>query len=212
MAHVDPIRRLILAFSRLPSVGEKTAARFTFYLLNRDRQYTADLAEALSALHSEVQFCSVCAHLSAIDPCPICTNPHRDPTLICVVEDVSALMAIEKTGEYRGMYHVLHGVIDPPAGVGPEDLKIAALLRRLQGGGSAHIHQEALTSTESVEVILATNPSIDGEATALYLQRLLKPLGVKLSRIASGIPIGTHLQYADQLSLAQALISRRHLL
>jgi recombination protein RecR len=202
MQHVDPIQRLILAFSRLPSVGEKTAARFTFYLLNRDQEVTEELSSALKALHTAVQFCSICAHLSAQDPCRYCNSDKRDHTQICVVEDVSALMAIEKTGEYRGRYHVLHGVISPFEGIGPDDLKIAELIRRLQ----------VLTQTTDlgeVEIIIATNPSVDGEATSLYLSELLKPLGVSVSRIASGVPMGSNLQYADQLSLAQALMSRR---
>ena len=131
MSEADPIQRVIHAFSRLPSVGEKTAARFAFFLLNQDPEITRDLASALSALHSQVRFCSSCAHLSALDPCRFCADQRRDHAQICVVEDVSALMAIEKTGEYRGLYHVLHGVISPLAGVGPDELKVAELLRRL---------------------------------------------------------------------------------
>lgn len=202
MPEIDPIQRLILAFSRLPSVGEKTASRFTFYLLNRAPEIADELANALSALHNAVHFCSICAHLSAQNPCRFCMSEKRDRSLICVVEDVSALMAIEKTGEYRGLYHVLHGVISPFEGIGPEDLKVAELIRRLQ----VLSQEQALNE---IEVIIATNPSIDGEATSLYLSELLKPLGVGLSRIASGVPIGSNLQYADQLSLAQALMSRR---
>jgi recombination protein RecR len=204
MSDADPIQRVIHAFSRLPSVGEKTAARFAFFLLNHDAETTQDLAEALLALHSTVRFCSSCAHLSAQDPCRFCVDQRRDRQQICVVEDVSALMAIEKTGEHRGLYHVLHGVISPLSGIGPDDLKVAELLRRLQ----TLSQQQPLTD---VEIILATNPSIDGEATSLYLSELLRPFGVKLSRIASGVPMGSTLQYADQLSIAQALVSRRAL-
>ena len=204
MSSADPIQRVIHAFARLPSVGEKTAARFAFFLLNRDREITQDLAEALLALHTEVSFCSLCTHLSAQDPCRFCTDPRRDQQQICVVEDVSALMAIEKTGEYRGLYHVLHGVISPLSGIGPDDLKVTELLRRLQTMGQQN-------SLSTCEIILATNPSIDGEATSLYLSELLRPFGVKLSRIASGVPMGSTLQYADQLSIAQALVSRREL-
>ena len=204
MQHADPIQRLILAFSRLPSVGEKTASRFTFYLLNKAPEITEELSSALDALHQAVKFCSTCAHLSAQDPCRFCSSEKRDRTQICVVEDVSALMAIEKTGEYRGQYHVLHGVISPFEGIGPEDLKIAELIRRLQSIAQS----QALNETE---IIIATNPSVDGEATSLYLSELLKPLGVHVSRIASGVPMGSNLQYADQLSLAQALMSRRKL-
>ena len=202
MKHADPIQRLILAFSRLPSVGEKTAARFAFYLLNRDPEVTEELSEALKALHTAVQFCSVCANLSAQDPCRFCSSDKRERSQICVIEDVSALMAIEKTGEYKGLYHVLHGVISPFEGVGPDDLKVAELIRRLQGYAQS-------SSLKDVEVILATNPSVDGEATSLYLSELLKPLGVSVSRIASGVPMGSNLQYADQLSIAQALVRRR---
>ena len=204
MPSIDPIQRLIHAFSKLPSVGEKTASRFTFYLLNRSPEIAEEIANALSTLHSEVKFCSECAHLSAQDPCRFCSSKKRNSQLICVVEDVSALMAIEKTGEYRGLYHVLHGVISPFEGIGPDDLKIAELIRRLQRIASHQFLNE-------VEVIIATNPSVDGEATSLYLSELLKPLGVNISRIASGIPMGSNLQYADQLSLAQALMSRRKL-
>lgn len=204
MQHADPIQRLILAFSRLPSVGEKTAARFTFYLLNKNPEVTEELSRALDALHQTVKFCSVCAHLSAQDPCRFCVSEKRDRRQICVVEDVSALMAIEKTGEYRGQYHVLHGVISPFEGIGPEELKIADLLRRLQNIAQTQALNE-------IEIIIATNPSVDGEATSLYLSELLKPMGVHVSRIASGVPMGSHLQYADQLSLAQALMSRRKL-
>lgn len=202
MRHADPIQRLILAFSRLPSVGEKTAARFTFYLLNRAPEITQELSEALNSLHTAIHFCSSCANLSAEDPCRFCSSDKRDRSQICVVEDVSALMAIEKTGEYRGLYHVLHGVISPFEGLGPDDLKIAELIRRLR----VYAQESSLAS---VEIILATNPSVDGEATSLYLSELLKPLGVSVSRIASGVPMGSNLQYADQLSIAQALVRRR---
>lgn len=204
MSEADPIQRVIHAFSRLPSVGEKTAARFAFFLLNQDPEITQDLAEALHTLHNHVRFCSTCAHLSALDPCRFCTDPRRDHSQICVVEDVSALMAVEKTGEYRGLYHVLHGVITPLSGVGPDEIKVAELLRRLQS-----LPPEITLS--DVEVILATNPSVDGEATSLYLSELLRPLNVRLSRIASGVPMGSTLQYADSLSIAQALVSRRTL-
>jgi recombination protein RecR len=202
MSTVDPIKRLILAFSRLPTIGEKTASRLAFFLLNRDPEIAQDLSFALANLHTAVEFCKMCAHVSAQNPCEYCNDPKRNQAHICVVEDLSALMAIEKTGEHRGVYHVLHGVIAPLDGIGPEDLKITLLLHRLQNLLGHY-------SSSDIEIILATNPSVDGEATALYLQRLLKGSQVKISRIASGIPIGSHLQYADQLSLAQALLSRR---
>lgn len=200
----DPIDRVIHSFSRLPSVGEKTAARFAFFLINQPPEITEELAAALKGLHDAVRFCESCAHLSAQSPCRFCSDTRRDRQQICIVEDVSALMAIEKTGEFQGLYHVLHGVISPLAGIGPDELKVAELLRRLQ--------ERARTEPLSeLEVILATNPSVDGEATALYLSELLRPFGVKLSRIASGVPMGSTLHYADQLSIAQALMSRRAL-
>jgi len=198
---VDPIQRLILAFSRLPSIGEKSASRLTFFLLNQEPEITEELSQALSALHSSVFFCENCQNLSASNPCSICSDDRRNQGQICVVEDVSALRAIERTGEYRGLYHVLHGVFSPLDGVGPEDLKIAELLRRLQN----------IPADRSPEIIIATNMSIDGEATAMYLQSILSPSGYRLSRISSGIQVGTHLQYADQSSLAQSLLSRRFL-
>ena len=199
---VDPIQRLILAFSRLPTIGEKTAARLAFFLLNRDPEIAQDLSDALAQLHTAIEFCDQCAHISAQNPCQYCSDPKRNQAHICVVEDLSALMAIEKTGEHQGVYHVLHGVIAPLEGIGPEDLKIALLIRRLQQLLSQY-------QSDEIEIILATNPSVDGEATALYLQRILQTSQIKISRIASGVPIGSHLQYADQLSLAQALLSRR---
>ena len=202
MPPIDPIHRLILAFSRLPSIGEKTAGRLTFFLLNQSPEISQELANALEQLHKEIKICSICAHHSALDPCQYCSDPKRNPHQICVVEDLSALMAVERTGEYQGLYHVLHGVISPLDGIGPDDLYIRHLIQRLH---SLPIERS------NVEIILATNPNVDGEATALYLHRLLKPLGVSISRIASGIPMGSHLQYADQLSLAQALLSRRNL-
>ena len=202
MPPIDPIQRLILAFSRLPSIGEKTAGRLTFFLLNQSPEMSQELANALDQLHKEIKICSVCAHHSALDPCQYCQDPKRNPHQICVVEDLSALMAVERTGEYQGLYHVLHGVISPLDGIGPDDLYIRHLIQRL--------HTLSVDLSD-VEIILATNPNVDGEATALYLHRLLKPLGVHVTRIASGIPMGSHLQYADQLSLAQALLSRRNL-
>ncbi len=196
----DPIKQLILALSRLPGIGEKTAGRLAFFLLNAPEQITQDLATALTGLHSRIFFCKKCANFTSANDtnglCEYCTDTSRNDDVICVVEDVPALMSVERTGEFKGRYSVLHGVLSPLDGIGPDRLKIGLLLERLR-------------TTQVTEVILATNPSVEGEATALYLQKLIAPMGMKISRIASGIPMGANLQYADQLSLAQALLGRR---
>lgn len=193
----DPIRRLIHAFSRLPGVGEKTAARLTFHLMKADEAVARDLAEALIEVREKVRLCSVCCNLTEQDPCRFCADPRRDDRVICVVESVPGLLAIERTGEFRGRYHVLHGVLAPLEGVGPDQLHLRELIARLRGGVE--------------EVIVATNPSVEGEATALYIQRLAGPIGVRVTRIASGVPIGSDLEYADQVTLTRALEGRRDL-
>ena len=175
MSPIDPIQRLILAFSRLPSIGEKTASRLTFFLLNQSPDLSQELAHALNQLHKEIKICSICAHHSALNPCQYCQDPKRNQHQICVVEDLSALMAVERTGEYHGLYHILHGVISPLDGIGPDDLYIRHLLQRL------HLLSSEIDRS-NVEIIIATNPNVDGEATALYLHRLLKPFGVHLSK------------------------------
>jgi recombination protein RecR len=200
----DPIQRVILALSRLPSIGEKTAARLTFFMLNREPELTQELSAALGALHESVRFCSECEHLTARDPCHICSSERRDPRQICVVEDVSSLMAIERTGIFEGRYHVLHGLISPLDGVGPDELKLGSLFQRIE-------RLRADEGEAPVEVIVALQSGVNGNATSLYLQHVLKPLGVKLSKIASGVPVGTNLHYADQVSLAEALSDRRPL-
>jgi recombination protein RecR len=199
---VDPIQRAILALSRLPSVGEKTAARLTFFLLNRPPELTQELSEALGALHASVRFCSECAHLTTQDPCSICGDHKRDSYQLCVVEDVSSLMAIERTGVFEGRYHVLHGLISPLDGVGPDDLKLSQLLERV-------MKLRSQEPTRELEVISALSSSVNGNATTLYLQHLLSPVHVKLTKIATGVPVGANLQYADQVSLAEALSDRR---
>jgi recombination protein RecR len=196
---VDPIARLTLLFARLPGVGEKTAQRLAFHVLKSPPDYARDLAEALLALRAEVRLCSVCCNLTAQDPCPICKDPQRDGKIICVVESVPDLLAVERTREFRGRYHVLHGALSPLDGVGPDQLKIKELLARLPAGSGVE------------EVIVATDPTVEGEATSLYLTRLLKPLGVRVSRIAQGVPMGGDLEYADQVTLARALQGRREL-
>ena len=192
----DPIARLTVLFARLPGVGEKTAQRLAFHVLKSPPEYARDLAEALLALQQEVRLCSACCNLTAQDPCPICADPQRDQKILCVVESVPDLLAVERTREFRGRYHVLHGALSPLDGVGPDQLKIKELLARLQG---------------IEEVIIATDPTVEGEATALYVTRLLKPLGVRVSRIAQGLPMGGDLEYADQVTLARALQGRREL-
>ena len=193
----DPIARLTVLFARLPGVGEKTAQRLAFHVLKSPPEYARDLAAALLALREEVRLCSTCCNLTAQDPCPVCTDPQRDPRIICVVESVPDLLAVERTREFRGLYHVLHGALSPLDGVGPDQLKIKELLPRISAGVE--------------EVIVATDPTVEGEATALYLTRLLKPLGVRVTRIAQGVPMGGDLEYADQVTLARALQGRREM-
>src|SRR5512136_1049146 len=198
MSVADPIARLVKELARLPGIGEKTAQRLAFHVLDAGPAYAEALAAALVGAVRDVRFCSSCQTLTDRDPCTICTDPRRDPRLLCVVEGVPDLVAVERTHEYRGRYHVLHGALSPLDGVGPSDLKLRELLVRLE--------------TEPAEaVVIATNPDVEGEATALYLARLLKPLGVKVSRIAQGVPMGGDLEYADQVTLARAMAGRREL-
>lgn len=198
MSDPDPIRRLVHAFSRLPGIGEKTASRLTFFLLQAEGRVSQELWEAIREVREKVRLCSVCCMLTEQDPCRFCSDPRREDTVICVVESVQALLAIERTGEFRGRYHVLHGVLAPLEGVGPDELRLRELMARL-GDGTVE------------ELIVATNPSVEGEATALYIQRLARPLGVRTTRIASGIPIGGDLEYVDQVTLSRALEGRREL-
>ena len=195
---LDPIARLTVQLARLPGVGEKTAQRLAFHILKSPPSYARELAEALLALESSVRLCSRCCNLTAQDPCAICKDSRRDDKMICVVETVPDLLAVERTREYRGRYHVLHGALSPLDGVGPDQLKLKELLVRM------HDAQHPVE-----EVIVATDPTVEGEATALYLARLLKPLGVKVTRIAQGVPMGGDLEYADQVTLARALSGRR---
>ena len=202
--NADPIARLTILFARLPGVGEKTAQRLAFHVLKSPPEYAQDLAAALLALRQDVRLCSTCCNLTAQDPCPVCKDPQRDSSIICVVESVPDLLAVERTREFRGRYHVLHGALSPLDGIGPDQLKIKELLSRLT--------ETAGRSTGGVEeVIVATDPTVEGEATALYLTRLLKPLGVRVTRIAQGVPMGGDLEYADQVTLARALQGRREL-
>ena len=194
----EPVSRLIEEFSRLPGIGPKTASRLTFFLLRAPAEQAVSLAETLRQLRERIIFCSTCFNITEESPCPICQDEGRDRSLICVVEEPLDVLAIERTREYRGLYHVLHGAISPMEGIGPEDLRIRELVNRLRGG-----------SVE--EVILATNPSLEGEATAMYLHRQLVPLGVRVTHLARGLPVGGDLEYADQITLARALEGRREM-
>lgn len=188
------VETAITELSKLPGIGRKTAQRLVFYMMKIPRREVDDLAAALVALKDKVRTCSQCFNLTDADPCLICANAGRERSLICVVEEANDVLALEKTGEYRGLYHVLGGVLSPLDGIGPENLRIRDLLLRLQSGVS--------------EVILATNPNTEGEATAIYLSNLIKPLGVKLTRIARGLPVGGDLEFTDEVTLSRALSGR----
>lgn len=191
------VTRLIEEFHRLPGIGPKTAQRLTFYLLRAPKEQALALAEALVHLKDHIVTCSICQNIAEENPCAICRDPTRDRSIICVVEEPLDVLAIERTREYRGLYHVLHGAISPVDGIGPEDLRVRELMTRLQ-------HQ-----SEVREVVLATNPNLEGEATAMYLERLIKPLGIRLTRLARGLPVGGDLEYADEVTLTRALEGRR---
>lgn len=190
----DPIRRLVQELARLPGIGEKTATRLAFHLVRSNRQQIRDLAQALIDATDKIRLCSVCMNMTEDDPCAMCTDARRDPEVICVVATPSDLIAIDRGGHFRGRYHVLHGLLSPLEGVGPDDLRLAELVRRVGSGVR--------------EVIIATSPSVDGEATAMYIARTLKPLGVQVSRIATGLPVGGELEYSDQATIARALAGR----
>jgi recombination protein RecR len=190
----EALQKLIEEFSRLPGIGRKSAQRIALFILKRPREDVARMAEALINLKDRTSHCSVCSNITEQDPCPICASPKRDRRVICVVEEPSDVMALEKTNEFKGLYHVLGGSLSPLDGIGPEDLKIRELLARLPGDVS--------------EIILALNPNVEGEATTIYLTRLLKPIGVKISRIARGIPVGGNLEFADEATLTRALEGR----
>ncbi len=195
----DPIRRLVQELSRLPGIGEKTATRLAFHLVRGNRQQVLDLAQALVDVTDKIRLCSVCMNMTEQDPCVLCGDPRRDGETICVVATPSDLIAIDRGGHFRGRYHVLHGLLSPLEGIGPDDIRVAELVRRL--GGTA-------ASGPVREVIIATSPSVDGEATAMYVARVLKPLGVRVSRIATGLPVGGELEYSDQATIARALAGR----
>jgi len=193
-----PLARLIQELTKLPGIGEKTATRLAFHLLRTERHDIEQLADALIKMRDGTRLCSICLGLTADDPCALCQDPQRDTDAICVVERPADLIALERSGQFKGRYHVLHGCLAPLDGIGPEHLRITELLRRLENGSVR-------------EVVLATNPTVEGEATALYLSRLIKPLGVRVTRIAHGLPMGADVEYADSMTLGKALEGRREM-
>jgi recombination protein RecR len=188
------VEKAISELSKLPGIGRKSAQRLVFYLLKSSKNEVQQLADALIAIKEKVIFCSICFNITENDPCTICVNEQRDHTTLCVVEEANDVLAVEKTGQYKGLYHVLGGALSPLEGIGPEDLHIKELVTRLNG--------------TIKEVIIATNPNAEGEATALYLEKLIKPLEIKVTRIARGLPVGGDLEYADEITLTRALEGR----
>jgi recombination protein RecR len=192
----DPLNRLVAQLAKLPGIGEKTAQRLAFHLLRAPPEYARDLAAAIQEVKQKVRLCTRCFSLTETELCHFCRDTRRDERVLCVVEGVADQLAVERTREFKGRYHVLHGVLSPLEGIGPDQLRIKELLERLNDG-------------KVEEIIVATNPDVEGEATALYLTRLLKPMGLRVSRIAQGLPMGGDLEYADQATLAKALSARR---
>ncbi|AGK95202.1 recombination protein RecR [Clostridium pasteurianum BC1] len=191
------IEKLIEEFAKLPGIGHKTAQRLTLYVLNLPKEEVDEFSKALVKARGTIKYCSICGNFTDTDPCAICSNPSRDKKIICVVEEPKDIMAIEKVREYNGVYHVLHGVISPMSGKGPDSIKLKELVSRMKD--------------EIKEVIVATNPNVDGEATAMYISKLLKPLSIKVTRIAHGIPMGGDLEYADEITLSKALEGRKEI-
>jgi recombination protein RecR len=194
----DPISRLIRELAKLPGIGEKTASRLAFHILRAPGDYARDLAQSLIEVKEKIRLCSTCMNLTEQDPCTLCADARRDPSLVAVVATPPDLYAIERTGGFRGRYHVLHGVLSPLEGIGPDDLRIKELLHRVARG-------------ELKEIIVATSPNVEGEATALYLAKVLRPLGVRVTRIASGLAVGGELEYADGVTITRALEARREM-
>ena len=196
--YAEPIARLIDELAKLPGIGTKSAQRLAYNILRRPAADAERLSNAILEVKQKIRYCSRCNNFSDLDPCGYCSNPSRSPETICVVEEPHDILAIEKTREYHGQYHVLHGVLSPINGVGPEDLRLKNLLERLREGNAR-------------EVIIATNPNVEGEATAIYIARLLKPIGVRVSRIALGVPVGSDLEFADEVTMSKALEHRHEL-
>lgn len=199
MSYYSPtIEKLIENFEKLPSIGHKTATRLAFHMLNLNDEGVTEFINSIIEAKKNLKYCSKCFNITDTDPCPICSSPKRDQSIICVVEDVKDVVAMEKTHEFKGVYHVLHGSISPMNGIGPEDIKIKELLERLK-------------DIDVKEIIIATNPRVEGEATAIYLSKLIKPIGIKVTRIAHGIPVGGDLEYTDEVTLSKALEGRREI-
>ena len=198
MTEVGPLARLIDQLQRLPGIGAKGAQRLAFHLLRQPREEVDELLDAVKDVKERITYCSVCSNITDSDPCYYCTHPSRDQRLICVVEEPHDVSVIEKTGEFKGTYHVLMGALSPLQGVGPDDLKIKGLLDRVTNGNVD-------------EVIVATNPNVEGEATAIYLGKLLNPMGVRVTRIAMGLPVGSDLEYADEVTMHKAMVGRREI-
>ena len=196
--HVAPLSRLVEQFERLPGIGRKTAQRLAYYVLKLPEKEAEDFAQAILDAHQKIHYCKICCNLTDQELCPVCRNEKRDKSIICVVEDPRDVMALERTHEFNASYHVLHGAISPLGGIGPDQLCIKELLDRIHAGGVQ-------------EVIMATNPTVEGEATAMYISRLLKPLGVRVTRLAYGIPVGGDLEYADEVTLTRALEGRNEM-
>jgi recombination protein RecR len=196
VSHPEPLARLIEHLQKLPGIGAKSAQRLAFHILRAPREEAEQLCEAVRDVKDRVSHCSICNHITDVDPCRFCADEARDHRLICVVEEAQNVQVVEKSGGFRGVYHVLLGALSPLQGIGPDDLKIKGLLTRIGDG-------------QVEEIILATNPTVEGEATAIYLARLLKPLGVRVTRIATGIPVGSDLEYADELTMGKAMEGRR---
>ncbi|HJQ67980.1 MAG TPA: recombination mediator RecR [Blastocatellia bacterium] len=196
--YAEPVTKLIDELKRLPGVGHKSAQRLAFYLLRADREETERLIEAINEVKERIILCSICNNFTDVDPCRFCSSPSRDKRVLLVVEEPFNLVTVEKTREYKGLYHVLHGALSPIRGIGPDELKIKNLLERLRAG-------------EVEEIILATNPNTEGEATANYISKLLKPLGLRITRIAMGVPVGSDLEYADEVTMHKALANRHEI-
>ncbi len=196
--YAEPIARLIEEFKKLPGIGQKTAQRLAYNVLRRSREDAESLSRAILDVKEKIRYCSRCNNLSDQDPCYFCSSPNRTPEIVCVVEEPNDILSVEKTREFHGQYHVLHGVLSPINGIGPEDLRLKNLIERVKEGAVK-------------EIILATNPNVEGEATAIYIAKLIKPLGIKVSRIALGVPVGSDLEYADEVTMSKALEGRRQL-
>lgn len=196
--HVPPLEKMVEEFEKMPGIGHKSAQRLAYYILGLSEKDCQRFTQAVTDAHDKIHYCAVCCNLTDKELCPVCDNSHRDRSIVCVVEDPKDVFALERTNEYNGLYHVLHGSISPLNGIGPDELCIGELIKRLSDTGIK-------------EIIMATNPTVEGEATAMYISRLIKPMGIKVTRLAYGIPVGGDLEYADEVTLARAMEGRREL-